>query len=238
MKKRTLSLLAAAALTALALTGCANAAAYDGARAVAPQTGESPSAASDAAPTPSPAAPVAAPAGDTTAGVAGSADPDSGYISEEAAKAAALEHAGVAEADLDGIRVRLDYDDGRAVYDVEFLHRSDSGLEEYDYEIDAADGRIVSYDYDAEGLRDGRWTDDDAAASAAGTAVSAEQAKQIALEHAGVAEADVYGLEMELEHDDGRTCYEFSWKVDFTEYDCDIDADTGEVLHFSQERDD
>ena len=80
MKKRTLSLLAAAALAALALTGCANAAAYDGARAVAPQTGESPSAASDAAPTPSPAAPVAAPAGDTTAGVAGSADPDSGYI--------------------------------------------------------------------------------------------------------------------------------------------------------------
>ena len=53
-----------------------------------------------------------------------------------------------------------------------------------------------------------------------------------------MAEADVYGLEMELEHDDGRTCYEFSWKADFIEYDCDIDADTGEVLHFSQERDD
>lgn len=235
MKKNTLTLIAAAALTALALTGCANAAAYDGgARPVAPQTGESTSAVSDAAPTPTPAAPVAAPAGDTTAGVAGSADPNSGYITEEAAKAAALEHAGLTEDQLDGIRVRLDYDDGIALYDVEFLRRTDAGVEEYDYEIGAADGKILGYDYDAEGARDGQWT----GGAAAGTAVDAEQAKQIALTHAGVAEADVYGLEMEMDRDHGRTTYEFSWKAGFTEYDYEIDADTGEIVSFSQEQDD
>lgn len=234
MKKNALTLIAAAALTAFALTGCANAAAYDGARPVAPQTGESTSAVSDAAPTPSPAAPVAAPAGDTTAGVAGSADPNSGYITEDAAKAAALEHAGLTEADLDGIRVRLDYDDGIALYDVEFLRRTDAGVEEYDYEIGATDGKILGYDYDAEGARDGQWT----GSAATGTAVDAEQAKQIALTHAGVAEADVYGLEMEREHDHGRTTYEFSWKVGFTEYDYEINADTGEIVSFSQEQDD
>lgn len=237
MKQRTLTLIAAAALTALALTGCANAASYEGARAVAPQTGESTAADPAASPTPTPVAPVAAPASDTTAGVAGSADPGSGYISEDAAKDAALTHAGLTEDQLSGIRVRLDYDDGRAVYDVEFLRRTDTGCEEYDYEIAAADGAILSYDYDAEGLHNGQWTGNGNGNGSAAPAITADQAKQIALDHAGVAEADVYGLEMELDRDHGRTIYEFSWEANFVEYDYEIDADTGEILRFEQDRD-
>ena len=43
--------------------------------------------------------------------IAGSADPNSGYIGEDAAKAAARDHAGLAETDLQAIRVKLEYED-------------------------------------------------------------------------------------------------------------------------------
>lgn len=232
MKKSTLSLVAAAALSALLLTGCAEAAGFNGLRqqaTAASSEAAAPQDAVDVAPQATAQAPVAAPASETTAGIAGSADPNSGYISEDAAKTAALQHAGLAEADLQAVRIKLDYDDGRAVYDVEFLKDN----AEYDYEIDATTGDILSYDYDAENL-----AAQSGAASATGSAVTADQAKQIALNHAGVAESDTRAMELETDRDHGRTVYEFSWKVGFTEYDYEIDADTGEILSYSQETDD
>ena len=182
---------------------------------------------SSAAGTTSGLSPAGSPSSNTTAGIAGSADPARGYITEEAAKAAALAHAGLAETELQSVRAKLDYEDGRAVYDVEFVQRTDSAAAEYDYEIDALSGEVVSYNIDAENY-----------AAATGTAVTAEQAKQIALTHAGVAESDTRSMEMETDRDHGRTVYEFSWKVGWVEYEYDIDADTGAILNWSQEQDD
>lgn len=45
------------------------------------------------------------------------------------------------------------------------------------------------------------------------------------------------GLEMDTDNDDGRTVYEFEWKVGNTEYSCEIDAATGTVLQFEKEQD-
>lgn len=228
MKKSTVTLVATAALAALLLTGCAEAAGFNGLRQQAtPAASETttPEDAVDVAPQATAQAPVAAPASETTAGIAGSADPNSGYITEEAAKAAALDHVGLAEADLQAVRVKLDYDDGRAIYDVEFVQNA----AEYDYEIDATTGEIVSYDYDAENYNGTQAT--------TGSPVTAEEAKQLALNHAGVAESDTRAMELETDRDNGRTVYEFSWKVGFTEYDYEIDADTGEILSYSQEQD-
>lgn len=222
MKKSTLSFVAALALAASLLAGCTTANAASG--AVAPQgtpaaqTGE---AAATAAP-----APVAAPASQPTQSIAGSADPNSGYITEDAAKAAALDHAGLAETDLQAVRVKLEYDDGRALYDVEFVRSADAA--EYDYEIDATTGAVLAYDFDAENY---------GTTASSGTPVTADQAKQIALAHAGVAESDTRAMELETDRDHGRTVYEFSWKVGFTEYDYEIDADTGEILSYAQEQD-
>lgn len=239
MKRRIIALTATAALAALLLTGCAEAANFDGPAgepAPVPVTGES--AAQDAA---APAAteapaPVAAPASEGNAGIAGSADPNSGYIGEDAAKTTALTRAGLAESDVEAIRVRLDYDDGRAEYDVEFWLRTDTGAAEYDYEIDALTGEVLAFDYDAEDYDAAQAAQTPPAAS--GAAITAEEAKQIALEHAGVNEADIRALELETDRDDGRTVYEFSWKIGWTEYDYDIDAATGEILSFSQDVDD
>lgn len=239
MKRRIIALTATAALAALLLTGCAEAANFDGPAqepAPVPVTGES-TAQDDAAPAATEApAPVAAPASEGNAGIAGSADPNSGYIGEDAAKTTALTRAGLAESDVEAIRVRLDYDDGRAEYDVEFWLRTDTGAAEYDYEIDALTGEVLAFDYDAEDYNAAPAAQ--TAPAASGAAITAEEAKQIALEHAGVNEADIRALELETDRDDGRTVYEFSWKVGWTEYDYDIDAATGEILSFSQETDD
>lgn len=68
-------------------------------------------------------------------------------ISEEEAKSIALEHAGLSADDVFFTKSKLDYDDGRYEYEIEF----NQGYEkEYDYTIDAQSGRIVDFDYDYE----------------------------------------------------------------------------------------
>lgn len=102
MNKKKMLTAAAAALCLAVMAGCGG----------APVAGSTSGSASTAG---SAVAPVASPSSTVSAGIAG----DSGnYITEEQARAAALEHAGVAEADAQFLSVRLDYDDGRAEYDV------------------------------------------------------------------------------------------------------------------------
>ncbi|MDO4808190.1 MAG: PepSY domain-containing protein [Coriobacteriales bacterium] len=71
-----------------------------------------------------------------------SASTTESYIGEEAAKTAALTHASVAQADAIGLKAELDLDDGAAHYDVEFT----AGGVEYDYNIDAFTGDVLSYE--------------------------------------------------------------------------------------------
>jgi Predicted membrane protein len=68
------------------------------------------------------------------------------YIGEAKAESIALTHAGLKESDVTFIKNHQDWDNGRAVYDVEFY----SGNIEYDYEIDAITGEIREYGRDIE----------------------------------------------------------------------------------------
>ena len=67
-----------------------------------------------------------------------------GDIGAEAAKAAALAHAGVTESQTAKMKVERDWDDGRLEYDVEF----DVGRTEYEYTIDGVTGAILEYEQD------------------------------------------------------------------------------------------
>lgn len=67
-------------------------------------------------------------------------------ISEEEAKKIALDDAGIAEADVKGLRIEKDREDGYYVYEVEFY----SGDKEYDYKVDQTTGEIVGRDYEIE----------------------------------------------------------------------------------------
>ena len=142
-------------------------------------------------------------------------------IDENKAKSIALADAGVQEADTAYLVVKPDYDNGTAVYDVEFYVASTKL--EYDYEIDAATGKIRGMDQDIEGYTPSSTntnpatsTNNNTAASSGstnnntaansgstnnstatssgststGTAVDEAKAKSIALNDAGVKEAE------------------------------------------------
>ena len=221
MKKLHLSL-AGAALTALLLAGCTQASAASG-TVSAPKAMTTPAPQSEASPSESTAsAPVAAPASQPTTNIAGSADPNSGYIGEDAAKAAALEHAGLTEADLQAVVIRLDYDDGRQRYDVEFYT---ADYAEYDYEIDADTGRIMDVDYEIE--------DDFLSEDTEGVEISEAEAEEIALEMVPGASSE--DLHMKLERDDGRLIYEGDIRYDGMEYEFEINAENGKIISWESE---
>lgn len=70
-------------------------------------------------------------------------------ITEDDAKSIALEHAGLSESQVTYIKIGIDREDGRDVYDVEFYTDNEK---EYDYEIDPYTGQILDFDYDADYL--------------------------------------------------------------------------------------
>ena len=70
--------------------------------------------------------------------------PTRGFIGVDRTKSIALRHAGVSASSVSFSKAKLDDDDGRGVYEIEFY----VGNTEYDYEIDAHAGGIIEYDKD------------------------------------------------------------------------------------------
>lgn len=149
------------------------------------------------------------------------------YIGTEAAKVAALNHAGLKSDEVNFVHAHLESDDGIWQYDIEF-HKDTT---EYDYDIDALTGEVLSFDHDAEYYHHAQ------AANAGSEQITEEQAKQLALQHAGVAEKDAQRLQIKFDYDDGRGEYEVEWYVGRTEYSCDVDAVTGAILSYDKELD-
>ena len=142
-----------------------------------------------------------------------------GLIGEEQAKSKALAHAGLSAGQVSFVRVKLDWEDGRQVYEVEFYT---SDYKEYDYEIDARTGEVLSFDYDAE------WYDGPAQGGS-GSYIGQDKAKSIALSYvSGATQANVRYAR--LDWDDGRAEYEVKIIYGTMEYEFEIDAYTGALL--------
>lgn len=62
-----------------------------------------------------------------------------GYIGIERAKKIALNHAGLQVSQVYFTKQKFDFEDGIPVYEIEFIY----GRYEYEYEIDAVNGRIL-----------------------------------------------------------------------------------------------
>ena len=169
---------------------------------------------------------------------------DKKQIGVEAAKQIAFAHAKVALKDVTFIKAELDTEDGRAVYEVEFY----SGNVEYDYDIDALSGEIISNDFDiedysipAQSAAAPQQTEvsQQTAAAPAPTAPAAntpsgdigiERAKQIALSHAGLSQGSVSFVKAELDHEDGVKVYDIEFYSGNVEYDYGINAATGAII--------
>lgn len=74
-----------------------------------------------------------------------------------------------------------------------------------------------------------------AAPTAPAAAITAEQAQQIALEHAGFTADQVKFLRTDYEIDDGVPQYEVEFHQDRWEYDYEINAETGAILSYDKD---
>ena len=143
----------------------------------------------------------------------------------DSAKVIALTDAGLTEEEVTFTKEKLDWDDGVAVYDIDFY----TADREYEYEINAATGVIM--DRSVELFRH---------PGGAGTAslIGEEKAKETAAAHAGFSVDEVFFTKIKLEEEDGRLEYEIEFYKDRIEYEFTIDAAAGTVLEYESEYDD
>jgi len=163
-------------------------------------------------------------------------------IAKEEAVSIALKHAGLTEDQVTRLHTRFDYDDMRPEYDVEFLY---DGME-YDYEIHAETGKILHSECElADHIPESAPKADTTTAApaqapspSAENRLTSEEARDIALRHAGLTADAVKGLRVDFDYDDGRPEYEVDFRSGGYEYDYEIHAETGEIITWDKEWDD
>ncbi|MCW6679994.1 PepSY domain-containing protein [Aerococcaceae bacterium NML130460] len=163
-------------------------------------------------------------------------------ITAEQAKAIALADANVQEKDVVFIKNQRDMENGVQVYDIEFY----VGNKEYDYEISVANGSIVHKDMDIENFVAPTPPQNTPAPQQPtppkpqqpNTNTGAVNAKQIALQHANLKEADVQRLTEKVDYENGRKVIDVKFYSDGKEYEYEIDAQTGAIREWDVDHDD
>ncbi|MFR6065903.1 MAG: PepSY domain-containing protein [Eubacterium sp.] len=170
----------------------------------------------------------------------------------------AMEDAGVTEEDAIITKAKMSFEDGRFVYDVEFLA---NGLE-FDYEIKAADGTVIKKDKDidetgktsqpavtqtaqtttaaqettAQANNEQSNTNNNNAnnETAQSGEISLEEAKSIALKKAGLNADSVTFTKAYTDYDDGRKHYYIEFYDSSYKYEYDIST-SGDVISYDKE---
>ena len=163
------------------------------------------------------------------------------------AEAAALAHAGVTQPDW--VRSEYDVDDGIPQWEVEFW--ADGW--EYDCVIHAETGQVLGYDKEQQTPKptepaapaeptppvnpippaDPAPTTDNTTVS-----ITAAEAEALALAHAGLTADQVTRLHSEYDVDNGVPQYEVEFHHDGWEYEYEVHAETGKILHSETDWDD
>lgn len=175
------------------------------------------------------------------------------YIGAEAAKTLALEAAGLTARQVDDMDTDMDTRDGLDYYQVKFVAEGKN----YCYDVDALTGTIIenqptgqnsAADTGADAGNSGSTTSGSGAdaenssntnsgSDSTETAmITEEEAKAIALAHAGLKADQVTFLKSGLDYDDGMKVYDLEFYTqDQKEYDYDINPYTGEILDFDHD---
>ena len=186
------------------------------------------------------------------------------FKTKEEIKDSILKKNGFTASDCRNFEIELDYEDGIAKYEVEFI----CGETEYDYEVNAVNGKILSYSYEniptqpavaertsaeasseeptavtssapASTIAVPTSADETKASEAQQTMIGEKKAKGIALEHAGLSDKKVkVWVKPEIDDDTRQKIYQVEIEYGGFEYDYEIDAYTGDILDFEKEKDD
>lgn len=146
------------------------------------------------------------------------------YIGEAKAKEIAFAKAGIAANQARFVTCQFDYDDGVAVYEVEFYFDKT----EYSCDINAKTGKVIKFEIDTVGT-----VLPDADANYIGKA----KAKQIAFDHAGVKESKASKVKVEFDFDDGIAKYDVEFHADKVDYEYEINALNGKIIKAEREKD-
>ncbi len=159
-------------------------------------------------------------------------------IGADAAKSAALKHAGIADAaSVTWIKCQHDWDDGRHCYEIEF----ECGATVYECDVDAQSGTVTKFESEPCDNLAHHHNDEshhDEGHHSVTTDIGADAAKAAALGHAGLAESQITRLKCERDYDDGQLVYEIEFRSGGYEYEYKISAATGAVLEHERDWDD
>lgn len=148
-------------------------------------------------------------------------------ITLDEAKELVLKKAGLDEEDVVFTKAKLDYDDGRLVYEIDFK----TDKTRYDAEVDATNGEIIQWEVEAKNNAANKEQ------TANAELITLEDAKKIALDKAGLKEKDVVFEEARLDKDDGRLVYDIEFRHDRVEYSFEIDATDGTIIEWEKDND-
>lgn len=161
-------------------------------------------------------------------------------ISDQIAIHAALGTAGVKLSEASALTAKLDTEDGRAVWEIEFC----AGNMEYECQVDAVTGKVLDMekeqmDEPVSGGNTSNGTNGNANGTNGNTAaIDGNKAKTIALKHAGLTEAQVDYIRTDLDEEDGRSVIGVEFAANGYEYEYELDAATGSILSSEREADD
>ena len=149
----------------------------------------------------------------------------------------ALKHAGQNADAVTMLKQKQEMEDGRLVYEVEFYTDT---FQKYDYDIDAATGEVLAWDFDGDSayarldaiLRSQR---KDTQKTTANDPLTLEDAKTAALKRANLNDSQVTWGPVYKEHDDGRLIFKGEFYYNTLEYEFEIDAATGRIVDWDVE---
>lgn len=153
---------------------------------------------------------------------------DKKYIGEAKAKEIAFDHAKVKESDVKQLEVEIEYEMGKMVYEIDFVANN----LEYDYDIEALTGQVLHVKSEKEDQDEDRYVPSNT------SYIGEAKAKEIALNHAKVKESNISHYWIEMDRDNGVVLYEIEFNVNETEYDYEIDALSGKIIHSEKEVED
>ena len=124
-------------------------------------------------------------------------------------------------------KAKKERDDGIDYYDFEII----SDNQKYEIEVDANTGKIIINEKDTDYVPSSNEASQNNNSQA--TTISIDEAQRIAMEKVG---NNGYLVKCELDIDDGIQKYEIEIKNGNIEYEIDIDAISGEIIKYEEDR--
>lgn len=176
------------------------------------------------------------PAADQVNQITAPAIPETNLTLDEAIDIA-LKDAGLTRKEIQDLDIELDWNAGTLHYDVDF----EINDRDYDYEIDANTGNILKKEIPQEPenkpVASTDATRPKSDSNSTQKQLTREKARDIALNHAGLTASQVRDLDVELDRDDGILHYDVDFEAGGYEYEYEIHAASGKILHAQKERD-